>query len=86
MLSNSAARIGSVRTTLRQIGKRRPHSTPRIVCGRKFVPTEEIGVSLTSEFGRWKSTMATYSDAEDESESARSLGHAQAATARSVFS
>merc|ERR1719223_1865063 len=48
--------------------------------------TEDIRVPLASEVGRWKSTMATYNDSEDESESVRSLGHAQAAKARSVFS
>merc|ERR1719223_410755 len=48
--------------------------------------TEDIRVPLASEVGRWKSTMATYNDSEDESESARSLGHAQAAKARSIFS
>ena len=86
MLSTTAARMGCVRTTLREIGKRNLRSTARNVQGRKFTMTQNIRVPLASELSRWKSTMATYSDSEDESESVRSLGHAEAAKARSVFS
>ncbi|CAJ1933810.1 unnamed protein product [Cylindrotheca closterium] len=86
MLSTSAARMGCVRTTLREIGKRKLHSTARCVRGRKSLMTQNIRVPLSFELSRWKSTMATYSDSEDESESARSLGHAEASKARSVSS
>lgn len=48
--------------------------------------TQNMRLSLAVESSRWKSTMATYSDSEDESESVRSLGHAEGAKARSVFS
>ena len=86
MLSTSAARMGCVRTTLREIGKRKLHSTARSVRGRKFLITQYIRVPLASELSRWKSTMATYSDSEDESELLRPLGHAEVSKARSVSS
>lgn len=42
--------------------------------------------ALAADVRRWKSTMASYGDYEDEDDSNRSHGHAEAAKARSTFS
>lgn len=90
MLSTSAARMGSVKTTLRHIGKRGFRSVARGSRGEKVNAgtglSRDFRVPLASDVLRWKSTLATYSDSEDEDESIRSHGHAEAAKARSVFS
>jgi hypothetical protein len=88
MLSASAARMGCVRNTLRHIGKRNYRSVARgsSVDKARNSLSHDFRVPLASDVCRWKSTMATYSDSEDEDESVRSHGHAEAAKARSVFS
>lgn len=89
MLSASAARMGCVRTTLRHIGKRNYRSMARSSRVNKKAYnrlSHDSRVPLGSDVCRWKSTMATYSDSEDEEESVKSRGHAEAAKARSVFS
>ena len=93
MLSASAARMGCVKTTLRHIG-RNCHRNHSVALGRRGAGgkaksglSQNLRVPLASDLFRWKSTMATYEDSsDDEDESVRSRGHADAAKARSVFS
>ena len=87
MLSAQAARMGCVRTTLRQISRRKSHSMGHRVRGAKgFSPRDRRVPPLGSDLSRWKSTMTAYPDSEDENESIRSHGHAEAAKVRSSFS
>eukprot|EP00934_Nitzschia_sp_Nitz4_P006520 Nitzschia sp. Nitz4//scaffold25_size161228//36694//39737//NITZ4_002420-RA/size161228-augustus-gene-0.124-mRNA-1//-1//CDS//3329544556//6510//frame0 len=92
MLSATAARMGCVKTTLRHIGRnsrsfsvalgQRSRSATR---GKEFL-RGPVRAALASEFNRWKSTMASNPDFEEEGDSIRSHGHAEAAKARSVLS
>jgi len=106
MLSPAAARMGTVWTTLRQIGKgsRRYSSAAMgsrretVVLGKKSSLAIGSGGRLSyapaSAFlsswdtGRWKSTMASYTDSDDEGDESfgASAGHAQAAKARNMNS
>lgn len=88
MLSASAARMGCFRTTLRHIGKRNYRSVARgssVDKARNSI-SHDLRAPLASDICRWKSTMGTYSDSEDEDESVRSRGHAEVPKASSVFS
>ena len=90
MLSASAARMGCVKTTLREIGKTRCFS---VAVGRRESGLLPVGkrnsqfrVVLASNMCRWKSTMAAYTDL-DAQERAwdKSHGHAEALKVRSTF-
>ena len=99
MLSPAAARMGCVKTTLRKIGTTGRHYSTAL--GRRQAvsfrsSSESFKVSATSApyycplassdvLRSWKSTMASYSDSEDEydeEDSKRSHGHAEGAKAR----
>jgi hypothetical protein len=85
MLSVSAARMGCARTTLRQIRTRNYRSVargPSVDKARKSL-SHDFRVPLASDVCRWNSTMATYSDSDDEDEFVISRGYAEAAKARS---
>ena len=97
MLSPTAARMGLVTTSLRQIGKA---NVRRISIGTKcvesalfanpnkarLVNTRAVLRSMDLASRRWESTMASFEeDSEDDetiSTSLRTLGHAEAAKAR----
>jgi len=90
MLSASAARMGCVKTTLREIGKTRCLS---VAVGRResgFRPVgkrySQFNVVLASDMRRWKSTLAAYSDSDvQEKVWDKSHGHAEALKVRSTF-
>ena len=90
MLSASAARMGCVKTTLREIGKTRSLS---VAVGRResgFRPVvkryAQFNAVLPSAACRWKSTMAAYSDSDvQEKVWDKNHGHAEAHKVRSTF-
>ena len=90
MLSASAARMGCVKTTLREIGKTRSLS---VAIGRResgvrpiFKRYSQFNLVLASDTSRWKSTMAAYSDSNAEEKFwDKSHGHAEALKVRSTF-
>ena len=91
MLSPSAARMGCVSTTLRHIGRNSRRFS--VTTGRRGSILSQgrnelsrARVAFASDASRWKSTMATYDSSDDEEDSNRSHGHAEAAKARSTFS
>lgn len=90
ILSNSAARMGSVKTTLRKIGKvgHRNHSIAIGRSGIRGKPQSSLSLNsrapVASNVLRWKSTMASYSD--DEEELMRSRDRNDAIKARPIFS
>jgi hypothetical protein len=93
MLSPQAARMGCHKTTLRHIGRnsRRysaavSHRKNHFGDAKSRNSLSYTRAALASDAFRWKSTMASYDDSEDEEELDRSLGRAEAAKARSVFS
>ena len=93
MLSASAARMGCVKTTLREIGKSR-RGFSAASGGRKFISAAEskkingfrAGASFVSDVNRWKSTMAISVDSDDEEMFSKSHGYTEAAKVRSAFS
>ena len=93
MLSASAARMGCVKTTLREIGKSRRGFSVATGC-RKLMSSAETkkgnpfraGASILSDLNRWKSTMAIYGDSDDEEAFTKSRGYTEAAKVRSAFS
>ena len=93
MLSASAARMGCVKTTLREIGKSRRGFSVATGCRRFISPAESkrmnasrVGASFAPDVIRWKSTMAIYGDSDDEEIFNKSHGYTQAAKVRSAFS
>lgn len=92
MLSTTAARMGSVHTTLRHIGRTSSRRFS-VAAGRRetLLRTSKSQLSyaraaLASDVLRWKSTVASFRDSDDEEDLNRSHGHAEAAKARSAFS
>lgn len=94
MLSASAARMGCVHTTLRHIGKgsRRFSVATGLRESLKKSPVWKANnlsrarAAVTSDVYRWKSTMAPYSDSDDEEDTNKFHGHAEAAKVRSTHS
>jgi len=93
MLSASAARMGSVKTTLRQIGmvRRFTAATSRrdlASVGKRNKDKMPVRAVVPSDVHRWKSTMAAYTDSEVEEEIVwnKSHGHAEALKVRSTLS
>jgi hypothetical protein len=93
MLSLSAARLGSVNSTILRIGRNGRRFS--VAAGRREAllgkssnsSLSYVRAALASDsVNRWKSTLATYGDSDDDEDgsSARSHGHAEAAKARSV--
>jgi len=79
--------MGCAKTTMRYIG-RNVRKNSSVALGRRGQKTvaHDLRVPFaSSDVFRWKSTMATF-DSNEEDESVRSHGHAEAAKARSVFS
>lgn len=92
MLSASAARMGCVKTTLRQIGKSRKFSVATgrrelmLRSGNQKSNISRASVALVNDVNRWKSTVAAYGDSDDEEMFHKTRGHAEAAQVRSGFS
>jgi hypothetical protein len=93
MLSASAARLGCVKTTVRQMGKARGFSA---AIGNREVALRSVGkrnkanfqfrVTLASDVSRRQSTMASYSDSDaEETVWDKSRGHAEALKIRRDF-
>jgi hypothetical protein len=92
MLSPSAARMGCVSTKL--LHTRETRRLFSVAAGRRSVllrsgapnyKTWHTRAALVSDVARWKSTLAPYSDSDDEDMFDRSYGHAEAAKVRSAF-
>jgi hypothetical protein len=93
MLSPQAARMGCAKTTLRHIGRSSRRFSAAVSPRKNLLGDAKsrnslsyARAALSSDVFRWKSTMASYDDSEDEAELDRSLGHTEGAKARSVFS